>query len=172
MERSQRIDSASIEPARTRPPARAGDDRESGHALSLVEAVRIVLVALCAAAVWLHWWEPFARVSLIGALGVTIGGWPIFKEAAANVAARRMTMELSMAVAIVAAAAISEYFTALVITLFVLVAEVSTISWIACRVRSRCAARAGCARSRPASSRLAMPFWSIPAAQCPSTAWS
>ncbi len=124
MERSQRIDSASIEPARTRPPARAGDDRESGHALSLVEAVRIVLVALCAAAVWLHWWEPFARVSLIGALGVTIGGWPIFKEAAANVAARRMTMELSMAVAIVAAAAISEYFTALVITLFVLVAEV------------------------------------------------
>ncbi|HVA83775.1 MAG TPA: cation-translocating P-type ATPase [Candidatus Binataceae bacterium] len=124
MERSQRIDGASIEPARTRPPAPAGDDRESGHALSLVEAVRIVLVALCAAAVWLHWWEPFARVSLIDALGVTIGGWPIFKEAAANVAARRMTMELSMAVAIVAAAAISEYFTALVITLFVLVAEV------------------------------------------------
>jgi Cd2+/Zn2+-exporting ATPase/Cu+-exporting ATPase len=35
-----------------------------------------------------------------------------------------MTMELSMSIAIVAAAAISEFFTALVITLFVLVAEV------------------------------------------------
>ena len=35
-----------------------------------------------------------------------------------------MTMELSMSIAIVAAAAISEFFTALIITLFVLVAEV------------------------------------------------
>ena len=34
-----------------------------------------------------------------------------------------MTMELSMSIAIVAAAAIGEFFTALVITLFVLAAE-------------------------------------------------
>jgi len=61
---------------------------------------------------------------MIGVLGVLIGGWPILKEAAGNAAARRMTMELSMSVAIVAAAAISEFFTALIITLFVLVAEV------------------------------------------------
>src|SRR6185437_12938378 len=47
-----------------------------------------------------------------------------FKEAAENLAARRMTMELSMSIAILAAAAISEFFTALIITLFVLVAEV------------------------------------------------
>ena len=85
---------------------------------------RIVLVALGAAAVWLHLWEPFARVSLIGVAGVLIGGWPIFSEAAENIAARRMTMELSMSIAIIAAAAISEFFTALIITLFVLVAEV------------------------------------------------
>ena len=65
-----------------------------------------------------------ARVSLIGVAGVLIGGWPIFSEAAQNIAARRMTMELSMSIAIIAAAAISEFFTALVITLFVLVAEV------------------------------------------------
>jgi len=57
-------------------------------------------------------------------LGVLIGGWPIFKEAAENAVARRMTMELSMSIAIIAAAAIGEFFTALVITLFVLVAEV------------------------------------------------
>ena len=97
---------------------------ESGHALGWFEAGRIAVVALSAAAVWFHRWEPFANVSLIGALGVLIGGWPIFKEATANLAARRMTMELSMAIAIVAAAAISAYFTALIITVFVLVAEV------------------------------------------------
>ena len=41
-----------------------------------------------------------------------------------NIVERRMTMELSMSIAIIAAAAIGEFFTALVITLFVLVAEV------------------------------------------------
>ena len=41
-----------------------------------------------------------------------------------NIVERRMTMELSMTIAIVAAAAIGEFFTALIITLFVLVAEV------------------------------------------------
>ena len=46
------------------------------------------------------------------------------KEAFENLLARRMTMELSMTIAIVAAAAIGEFFTALVIMLFVLVAEV------------------------------------------------
>jgi Cd2+/Zn2+-exporting ATPase/Cu+-exporting ATPase len=57
-------------------------------------------------------------------VGLLIGGWPIFREALENLFAKRMTMELSMAIAIIAAAAISEFFTALVITLFVLVAEV------------------------------------------------
>ncbi len=89
-----------------------------------MEAARIVLVALGAAAVWLHLWEPYGRVSLIGVAGVLIGGWPIFKEAAKNLAARRMTMELSMSIAIIAAAAISQFFTALIITVFVLAAEV------------------------------------------------
>jgi heavy metal translocating P-type ATPase len=125
MEQFQQIpNSASSEPAQAPLMPPVGADDESGHALNLIEAVRIVLVALSAAAVWFHLWEPFASVSLIGALGVMIGGWPIFKEAIGNVAAKRMTMELSMAIAIVAAAAISEYFTALIITVFVLVAEV------------------------------------------------
>jgi len=94
------------------------------HVLSRVEAARIIVVALAAAAVWLRVWEPIPGVSLIGVLGVLIGGWPIFKEAAENAAARRMTMELSMSIAIVSAACISQYFTALIITLFVLLAEV------------------------------------------------
>jgi Cd2+/Zn2+-exporting ATPase/Cu+-exporting ATPase len=81
-------------------------------------------VAASAAAVWWHLWEPIRTISVIGVVGLLIGGWPIFREALENLFAKRMTMELSMAIAIVAAAAISEFFTALVITLFVLVAEV------------------------------------------------
>jgi Cd2+/Zn2+-exporting ATPase/Cu+-exporting ATPase len=53
-----------------------------------------------------------------------VGGYAIFREALENVLERRMTMELSMTIAIVAALVIREFFTALVITLFVLVAEV------------------------------------------------
>ncbi|MGH8269869.1 MAG: heavy metal translocating P-type ATPase, partial [Steroidobacteraceae bacterium] len=99
-----------------------GDDHE--HAFEWPEAARIVVVALAAAAVWFRLWEPLPTVSLIGIVGLAVGGWPIYKEAFENLLARRMTMELSMSIAIVAAAAISQFFTALVITLFVLVAEV------------------------------------------------
>src|SRR5256712_3710900 len=97
---------------------------EQGPAMGWSDAVRIATVALAAVAVWFHLWEPLRAVSVIGVLGLLISGWPIVKEAAENALARRVTMELSMTLAIVAAAAISEYFTALVITLFVLVAEV------------------------------------------------
>ncbi|WP_457383470.1 heavy metal translocating P-type ATPase [Rhodanobacter sp. TND4EL1] len=81
-------------------------------------------MGLAAIAVWFRWWEPFAPVSVIGVAGVLVGGWPIFREAAENIFARRMTMELSMSIALIAAAAIGEFFTALIITLFVLIAEV------------------------------------------------
>ena len=107
--------------------APAGGQHDHGdheHAFDAGEALRIGAVALAAAAVWFHWWEPWPRFSVIGAVGLLIGGWPIFKEAVENLLARRMTMELSMTIAIIAAAAISEFFTALVITVFVLVAEV------------------------------------------------
>ena len=104
--------------------APGAEERERDLVLSRVEAARIVVVAIATAAVWFRVWEPLMSVSLIGVLGVLIGGWPIFKEAAENAAARRMTMELSMSIAIVAAAGISQYFTALIITLFVLIAEV------------------------------------------------
>jgi Cd2+/Zn2+-exporting ATPase/Cu+-exporting ATPase len=97
-------------------------DRE--HAFEWSELVRIAVVAIAAAAVWFRVWEPMPRVSVIGVLGLLVGGWPILKEALENIRAKRMTMELSMTIAIVAAAAISEFFTALIITLFVLVAEV------------------------------------------------
>jgi Cd2+/Zn2+-exporting ATPase/Cu+-exporting ATPase len=104
------------------------DDHEHGHdhdhSFEWLEAARIAFVAIAAAAVWFRIWEPFPAVSIIGVVGLLIGGWPILKEAAENIVERRMTMELSMTIAIVAAAAIGEFFTALVITLFVLIAEV------------------------------------------------
>lgn len=122
---------------RTVAPAAAGRDHDHGHdhddhhdhhdhahAFEWQEMVRIALVAIAAALVWFRLWEPLATVSVVGVAGLLIGGWPIYKEAFENLIAKRMTMELSMSIAIIAAAAISEFFTALVITLFVLVAEV------------------------------------------------
>lgn len=107
------------------PPVRAheGEEHEE-HGIEWLELLRIAIVAGASAAVWFAVWEPIPAISVIGILGLAIGGWPIFKEAGENLLARRMTMELSMSIAILAAAAISEFFTALVITLFVLIAEV------------------------------------------------
>src|ERR1700751_3035566 len=106
-------------------PDESGDhDHEQGEALEWAELVRIGVVVLAAAAVWFRVWEPFARISIIGLIGTIGGGWPIVAEAWENLRARRMTMELSMTIALVAALVIGEFFTALVITAFVLAAEV------------------------------------------------
>ncbi|MCZ8185706.1 MAG: cation-translocating P-type ATPase [Beijerinckiaceae bacterium] len=95
-----------------------------GHAAFEREAVlRIGIGILAAAWVWFRLWEPFASFSLIGALALAFVAWPILREAISNLLARRMTMELSMTIAILAAAAISEWFTALVVSIFVLLAE-------------------------------------------------
>ncbi|WP_255596318.1 cation-translocating P-type ATPase [Cellulomonas sp. C5510] len=53
-----------------------------------------------------------------------MGCWPILVEAWEDVRGRRMSMELSMLIAIVAAAAIGEWVTAVVVTAFVLAAEI------------------------------------------------
>jgi heavy metal translocating P-type ATPase len=102
----------------------AGHEQEQGEELQWREIARIVFVALAAAAVWFRIWEPSARVSVIGLIGTIVGGWPIFAEAWENIRQRRMTMELSMTIALIAALAIGEFFTALVIIAFVLAAEV------------------------------------------------
>src|SRR5579863_939011 len=97
---------------------------EHGHGVEWAELVRIAFVFLAAAAVWFRLWEPFPHVSVIGIAAALIGGYPIFKEAFENIVERKMTMELSMTIALLAALAIGEFFTALVITAFVLAAEV------------------------------------------------
>ena len=86
--------------------------------------IRITVSAVLATLVWFHVWEPLSHVSLLGLAGVLFGGYPIFREALENIRDRRMTMELSMTIALLAAVWIGEFFTALIITEFVLVAEV------------------------------------------------
>ena len=103
----------------------AGHEGEPGaHRVRWTDLARIALVTLAAAAVWFRLWEPFPRLSVVGLVATLLGGYAIFKEAAENLLERKMTMELSMTIALVAALAIGEFFTALVITLFVLGAEI------------------------------------------------
>ncbi|MGC2766300.1 MAG: cation-translocating P-type ATPase, partial [Candidatus Acidiferrum sp.] len=85
---------------------------------------RVLFVAMAAAAIWFLGGARNRYVTGVGVICAVVGGFPIFHEAYENIIQRRMTMELSMAIAIVAALAIREIFTALVITLFVLVAEI------------------------------------------------
>jgi heavy metal translocating P-type ATPase len=105
-------------------PVLGADQEEHGHGVDWAELARISFVALAAAAVWFRLWEPFPHISVIGVAATLIGGYPIFKEAFENIVERKMTMELSMTIALLSALAIGEFFTALVITGFVLAAEV------------------------------------------------
>ena len=115
-----------LNPTPVHGPSEAHDPADSVHANAPFEPwaiARIAAAVLGAAAVWFRIYEPFPAVSVVGLVCLAFAGWPIFREAAENLLARRMTMELSMTIAIVAAAAIAEIFTALVVTVFVLVAE-------------------------------------------------
>jgi heavy metal translocating P-type ATPase len=98
------------------------DDR--GHSLSWRDVNRVLFVAAAAGAMWFLGRSANPYIIAVGVICTVVGGFPIFHEAYENITQRRMTMELSMAIAIVAALAIREIFTALVITLFVLVAEI------------------------------------------------
>src|ERR1700693_4159845 len=94
------------------------------HAVSWREINRVLFVAAAAGAVWLLHGASNPYMTALGVLCTLVGAFPIFYDAYQNIIQRRMTMELSMAIAILAALAIGEIFTALVITLFVLVAEI------------------------------------------------
>jgi cation transport ATPase len=97
------------------------EHEEHGHGVEWAELVRIAFVALAAGVVWFRFWEPFPHLSVIGIVATLIGGYPIFKEAFDNIVERKMTMELSMTIALLSALAIGEFFTALV-TMLVLAA--------------------------------------------------
>jgi heavy metal translocating P-type ATPase len=94
------------------------------YTLNWRDITRVLFVAAAAGAVWFQRGDHALYITVIGVLCAVIGGFPILHEAYENIVERRMTMELSMTIAIVAALAIKEIFTALIITLFVLVAEI------------------------------------------------
>jgi heavy metal translocating P-type ATPase len=109
------------------PPSLVEREPQMRHdhvAPEMTDLVRIGLVALAVVVSWLHPWRPFAGIDVIALVATLAGGYPIFREATEALLQRRMTMELSMTIALVAALAIGESFTALVIVLFVLIAEV------------------------------------------------
>src|ERR1051326_662959 len=85
---------------------------------------RVGFVALVSGLVWLRVIPPAHGIDWVALAGLLIGGYPIFREAIADLLDRRMTMELSMTIALIAAAAIGEFFTALLIAVFVLIAEI------------------------------------------------
>lgn len=94
------------------------------HAKSWLEWGRVGFVAAILAVVWFGIVPRFHGIDLVAIFGILIGGYPIYKEALADLLDRRMTMELSMTIALVAALVIGEFFTALLIALFVLIAEI------------------------------------------------
>ncbi len=80
-------------------------------------------MALALVLSWFEVWKLLLPFDFI-ALGATlIGGYPMFQEAYEAVRERRMTMELSMFLAVTATLAIGQFFTGLVITIFVMFAE-------------------------------------------------
>jgi heavy metal translocating P-type ATPase len=97
----------------------AEQHEHEAHNLEKSDLIRIAFVGLFVLLCWLQ--VPYFNVLAIAA--TLVGGYPIYEEAFSNLCERRMTMELSMSIALFAALAISETFTALLITLFVLIAE-------------------------------------------------
>ena len=93
------------------------------HASGTTEYIRLALMALIVIASLTGWWKNWMSRDWLAFAATLIGGFPIFKEAWENLRRRRMTMELSMTIALIGALAIGQFLTALVIAFFVLFAE-------------------------------------------------
>ena len=89
-----------------------------------VDLVIFGLVGAAAVVNWLGIIPPVKGIDILAVAAVLGGGYSVFREALENLLARRMTMELSMTIALAAALAIREFTTALFILFFVLGAEI------------------------------------------------
>jgi heavy metal translocating P-type ATPase len=98
-------------------------DLEHGHSGGVAEYVRLALMAAVIVASLTEWWSNWMSRDWLAFAATLIGGFPIFKEAWENLRKQRMTMELSMTLALVAALCIGQFLTALVIAFFVIFAE-------------------------------------------------
>jgi heavy metal translocating P-type ATPase len=99
------------------------DGHDHDHAAGPTEYVRLGIMGLIVIASLTGWWRAFMDRDWLAFAGTIIGGFPIYKEAWENLLKKRMTMELSMTIALLAALAIGQFFTAIVIAFFVLFAE-------------------------------------------------
>src|SRR5439155_4396770 len=97
--------------------------QEHHHETSNAEYVRLGLMTLVILASLSGWWRHWMSRDWLALVATLVGGFPIFKDAWENLRKRRMTMELSMTLALVAALCIGQFLTALVIAFFVLFAE-------------------------------------------------
>src|SRR6516165_1527252 len=93
------------------------------HETDVVQCIRLGLMAVVIVASLTGWWRNYMSRDWLAFAITLIGGWPIYAEAWENLRKRRMTMELSMTIALIAALCIGQFFTALVIAFFVLFAE-------------------------------------------------
>ena len=109
-----------------------GDSAEAAAGERLIDRIersdilRITVVGLAVLGAWVAGatGTPRWAVGAVGAAALLVGCWPLVVEAVGDLRERRMSMELSMLLAIVAAAAIGEWVTALAVTVFALCAEV------------------------------------------------
>jgi Cd2+/Zn2+-exporting ATPase/Cu+-exporting ATPase len=99
------------------------DHDDHDHGTGTGEYLRLGLLGIIVVASLTGWWRPFMDRDWLAFAGTVIGGLPIYKEAWENLLRRRMTMELSMTIALLSALAIGQFFTAIVIAFFVLFAE-------------------------------------------------
>jgi heavy metal translocating P-type ATPase len=101
----------------------AEHDHDHDHQTGTAEYIRLGLMGIIVVASLTGWWRPFMDRDWLAFAGTVIGGFPIYQEAWENLRKRRMTMELSMTIALLSALAIGQFFTAIVIAFFVLFAE-------------------------------------------------
>jgi len=93
------------------------------HETGVGEYIRLGLMAVVIISSLTGWWKGYMTRDWLAFAATLIGGFPIYAEAWENIRKRRMTMELSMSLALVAALCIGQFLTALVIAFFVLFAE-------------------------------------------------
>lgn len=100
------------------------DPRPVWRRIDRADAARTLFTGLCAAVTAFASAWPDRRWPTVAVVGLAVGCWPIAAEAWEDLRHRKMSMELSMLIAVVAAGAIGEWVTSLVIAAFVLAAEI------------------------------------------------
>jgi cation transport ATPase len=124
LKESKELNVIGVEPERASPcHAKHENDHDNGHKLTWRDINRVLFLAAAAGAVGSLRGASSPYIGVTGVACILVGGFPIFHEAYENVFRRRMMIELLMTIAIVAALAILGVFTALIMTLFVLVGE-------------------------------------------------